>query len=279
MLEVDHQFLHQYPHEREISMMNKTTQQKVIVRNLSACAALAFALSPHVATAGLIQTADDFSSTSQSTYAGTVLSDDLINTGTATLLSTTVANYTATESALNPGTPDFVLNDGSNGGDTTGGNLSNGAAADSDSDFQVTYNLDLTTNTAGYDLTRIRSYTAAANNRTAQEYEVLVDFVGDGLGNFVSLGTFSTLNHEAGNTNQSTRMTLENDVNSGVDAFASGVAAIRFDAGAVGNYPAWREFDVEGSAVNVIPEPCTLMITLLSFVGLVARRRRRTNRA
>jgi len=198
--------------------------------------------------AGLVMTADDYHVGDQDFYAGTLLSNDLINIGSATLLSTTVANYTATESALNPGTPDFVLNDGSNGGVTSGLNLSNGAAADADALFQVTYNLDLTTNTAGYDLTRIRSYTAAANNRTAQEYEVFVDFVGDGLGNFISLGTFSTLNHEAGNTNQSARMTLENDANSGVDAFASGVAAIRFDANKVDNYPAWREFDVEGSA-------------------------------
>lgn len=58
-----------------------------------------------------------------------------------------------------------ILNEGANGPNTDSAtNL--GSAFDGDGVFTVTYNLDLTTATLGYDLTRIRSYAANIDNRT-----------------------------------------------------------------------------------------------------------------
>ena len=79
--------------------------------------------------------------------------------------------------------------------------------------------------------------------------------------------------------NKASRLLLENDVNPGTDAFATGVAAIKFDVAPLGAFSSWREFDVEGSATTIppptVPEPSTFLLSVLSFIGMVARRRRR----
>jgi len=92
------------------------------------------------------------------------------------------------------------------------------------------------------------------------------------LGNFVSLGNF--LSPHFGGVDQASRVTLENAVNPGVDAFASGVGAIRFTMSPDGLFAStiWREFDVEGSAT--IPEPSTAFLGAIGLGGLLFRRYR-----
>jgi len=221
------------------------------------------------ALAALVITAADLGAT-QTAFAGDVLANDLINDGQSTLASVGVVGYNSSGSSGEIGAPDFVLSDGVHGGDLVGSDPS--AAFDGDDTFEVTYTLDVTTNTAGYDLTRILTYAAFANpSRTGQNYDVLVDFVGGGV-SFVSLGNFSIADG-----NVASRLTLENDVNPGVDAFATGVEAIRFSVAlSPGNDTLWREFDVVGAA-TVIPEPSSLSLFFLGAMGIAAARRR-TNR-
>ncbi len=198
-------------------------------------------------TGNLIKTSAVTGNGNQQQFAGTILANDLINIGSASLAAVAVTNYspfTPTGTA-SPGAPGFVLNDGSNG---ISSNPTTGAAFDLDGEFEVVYNFDLGANAAGFDLTRITTYSAHYDNRTAQNFEVFVDYAADGPGGFVSLGLFTGAN--AGGTHQASRIVLESGTNPGSGVFASGVGAIRFEFNApIGNATTvWREIDVEGTA-------------------------------
>ena len=221
-------------------------------------------------SAGLVRTGYQGANNNQSAFAGNVSSTDLINQGTTTFLSSSQANYNPIVGA---GQPTTVLNDGGIGAPSTNLAFSDGAL-DGDGGFTVTYNLNLTTATAGYDLTTIRSFTAHLDNRTGQNYSVAVDFVNDGLGQFVNLGTFNGAN--IGGTNQTSMMTLQNDVGSGTTAFASGVAAIAFTFSSPVDAPAvYRELDVFGVAtITSVPEPSSMLLTLGAGAFVYYRHRR-----
>ena len=72
--------------------------------------------------AAVIITGSDSGNGDQQQYAGTVLNNDLIENGSASLDSVVVTGYTAftfpPTPAEEPGAPDYVLNDGSHGPDT-----------------------------------------------------------------------------------------------------------------------------------------------------------------
>jgi hypothetical protein len=244
---------------------------KTMVAILSAPMLLA-ALPVTAQAATLVRTGNDTQSNNQQAFAGSILANDLINAGSKSLLSVTQTGYTAFGNSSQAST---VLNDGMNGANTNGFD-SSGGAFDSDGTFSLVYKFDLSTARNGYDLTRISSFAAHEDNRTGQNYTVFVSYVTTGVDNFVNLGSF--IGSNAGGLNQASRLTLENDVNSGVDAFASGVAAIRFDiAPADPAATIYREFDVVGTAAAV-PEPATWAMMLLGFgmIGATARFRRRS---
>jgi len=246
---------------------NRTSANSVLA---SVITVIAFVIPS--AHAALIRTANDSAFFNQQAYAGTILANDLIGQGTTTLLNAVQANYAPYADSEPANT---ILNDGSNGADTNP-STNIGSAFDSDGIFTVTYNLNLTIATLGYDLTRIRSYAAHFDNRTGQNYSVLVDYVNDGLGNFVSLGSFIGTN--AGGVHQASRVTLENDVSPGLTAFTSGVAAIQFiTAPATPAATVWREFDVEG--VATVPEPSTILFGMIGTAGIFSRRNRNTRNA
>ena len=229
-----------------------------------------------VAQATLIVTSDDKTIGNQQAYASTVLNNDLINEGQATLSSVSVTGYSPFSDAASVDAPDYILNNGAHGGDTQGQDTFAGkAAADFvDGAFTVTYGLNTVSNPLGYDLTSIQTYTAHYDARAGQQFEVLVDYASPGE-NWVSLGSFAsgTPSWASADINQAHRMTLQNDVGAGATPFATGVAAIRFTIvdnaydGVNGNV--WREIDVVGSAVPT-PEPGTLVLLACGLIGLLA---------
>lgn len=247
-------------------------------RSLSLCASsfLSLALAAaSVAQADLIVTADDSGSGNQLTYASTVLNNDLINSGQATLGSVSVTGYTpvvetneggGSDTAASIGSPDYILNNGQLGtatGNPYFGAFAGSAAFSSVNPFTVTYYL--ANSAAGYDLTTIRTYTAHYDNRAGQNFQVLVDLAG-GTEDWVSLGSF--FSHTPGGAEQAHRMTLENNTGAGVTPFATGVTAIRFVISGSDNPDVWREIDVVGSMA--VPEPSTLVLVVCGVLGILA---------
>lgn len=224
--------------------------------------------------AGLVRTNYQGANNNQLAFAGNVSNTDLINQGTTTFLSSSQANYLAESGA---GQPTVVLNNGGLGSPSTNLSFPDGTL-DGDGVYSITYNLNLATATSGYDLTTIRSFTAHIDNRTSQNYSVTVDFINDGLGNFVSLGNFTGAN--IGGTNQTSMMTLQNDIGSGTTAFASGVGAITFSFASPADAPAvYRELDFFGTATVAVPEPSSMLLSLGAGAMVYYGRRRRKSLA
>ncbi|MBI4326822.1 MAG: hypothetical protein HY674_16400, partial [Chloroflexi bacterium] len=118
---------------------------------------------------------DDASSGDQQAYASQVSATDLINNGQNTLSSVSVTGYKPFAeggfSAADPGSPEFILNDGAHGGNTGNAqSMSGNAAFDTDGTFSVIYYLNTTLSPAGYNLTTIDTFTAHADNRASQKY-------------------------------------------------------------------------------------------------------------
>lgn len=131
----------------------------------------------------------------------------------------------------------------------------------------TTYNLDVSVNTFGYDISEIRLFSGWTDARAGQSYELFYSLVDDAA--FTSLGTISAL--------VSNGSLLTRTYNLDATAFLTGVDAIRFvqiDNGTAGTGTVFREFDVIG--VASIPEPGTFTMLLFGTVMLwfVGRKRR-----
>lgn len=111
----------------------------------------------------------------------------------------------------------------------------------------TTYNLDVSTNTRGYDISAIRLFSGWDGYRAGQYYDINYRKVGSS--SFVNLGTVSAGKDSAGSLLTNTYHSSSNVILTGVDAiqFVDHSNESGFDAGTV-----FREFDVVGTARSVV---------------------------
>jgi autotransporter-associated beta strand protein len=118
-----------------------------------------------------------------------------------------------------------------------------------DSPYVITYALDLTSNTAGYDIKEIRVFSKHDSSRSSQSYDVLYSLVG-APDTFLPLGTVLTAAGLDGAV-----MTRTYDISAGATPdsgipILTGVAKIQFNIRPNGNGTVYREFDVTGTATG-----------------------------
>lgn len=140
----------------------------------------------------------------------------------------------------------------------------------------ITFNLDLSSNAAGYTIFSISTYTGWDPGRDGQSYSVFYNTATDStftkLGDVLADGS----NTYSGRSNSRIRVVSTSD--SG--PLADNVASIRFDFDGFENGgTAYREIDIHGAPVGV-PEPSGLAMAMLAgSAGLLAVFIRRKSRA
>lgn len=144
----------------------------------------------------------------------------------------------------------------------------------------ITFNLNLTTNSGGYNLSRILTYAGWDDGRDGQQYSVEYS-TASAPGTWLALASASRFDNAPNDEPSATLVQLTS--NSGF--LAENVGALRFNFAGFGNGgnafenggTGYREFVVEGAGVSAVPEPAAAFGTL----GLLASSlllRRRTSR-
>lgn len=135
----------------------------------------------------------------------------------------------------------------------------------------ITFTFDLTTNTAGYDLSAIRTFASWDDGRDGQSYQVQYS-TASAPSTFNSLYTIASYNPSFV-TGDPANTVVQLTASSG--SLATNVAALRFVfTGFENGGTAYREFDVVGAAA--VPEPSTYAALLgLGALGAALVRRRR----
>jgi hypothetical protein len=148
-------------------------------------------------------------------------------------------------------------------------------------DWTLTFTLNTSVNTLGYNITQILSLSAYATYGaySQQRYDVYTAPVGSS--NFTELGTGGTNGSPLGASGEENLLTYQAASNPGVTPIATGVGAVQFVIHygtdnvntTVGCY---REIDVIGTA-TATPEPGTLALLAAGLAGLLcyAWRKRR----
>lgn len=173
-----------------------------------------------------------------------------------------------------------VLYDGKNGGDSTLADMVWPGNDTLSSTWTVTFTLNTTVNTAGYNLTAISSYAAWPETRTSQRYDVQYQTPSDPVGTWRSLANIDFFGASTGTG--SSRVTIANTT---ADAYiAENVSALKFsiyyphhgNSSSTRGFDAttYREFDVTGVAAAV-PEPSAGTLVCLGLLGTLALVRRR----
>lgn len=186
----------------------------------------------------------------------TVRNDDLLQTN---LASVTSSGDFAQEGA--GGVP--ILTNGAftiNGGNPA----DNSQLATGTNGASITFILDTSSNTLGYDVSSIEGYGGWNDGgRDHQLYEVFYSLVGSA--DFVYLGRVD---------DEPTSLNGISAVKAVFSTALTGVDAVRIDflPGQENGYVGYGEFDVVGSP-TVVPEPATLSVLAVGALSLVRRRR------
>ena len=207
---------------------------------------------------------------SNTTVAGTnsalVSNSDLVNNGAATLSGVT---STATHASF----PAANLNDGAAGASV----VADSTYYVSPGNFPatVTFDLDVTTNTLGYDLTSIDTFmgwATVASEQANQIYSVEVSLVGSATFTALTNVNYTPFSGDSAGAYES-RVTITDDAG----VLASGVDQIRFTFSDPGGGTAAgtvvNEIDIQGTA-TAVPEPSSSALLSLSGLALLIRRRR-----
>jgi hypothetical protein len=238
------------------------------IRSRARCLALAALTAlPLWSSAAVVET--DVNSGSgglQSFYDNLIVNSDLINAGRPTLAS-----------VVTTATPSFALA-GLNDGVATVGNNNTLTywSAPPAGGVDVTFTLNTSTNTAGYDITKIAKFNGWGDSTSRYGNQVFsvsyskvatpATFV---LIKDVSYTPYATNNAASG----SSVVTLTDDTGT----IASGVAALRFHfvpvPGTTAEIGVFREIDVTGTP-TAVPEPTTLAAAGLLAAAALTRRRR-----
>jgi len=238
--------------------------------------ALLFAL-PLVGHAAVVITPESSTGTAfaSTPWAGELSGTDLVNAGQATLsLGTTTAPFFG-PAATNDGLAG-PNNSNQNAFLSSGADLAN-SFTEADSRWWATYDLNVSVNILGYDITSIESFLGWQANselHANQTYSVEVSTVGSSSYlalTSVSYAPFTSVN----GTDHESHVTITEDA---TGILATGVDSIRFKFDNPGGGPGSadgtviREIDVHG--VATVPEPSGLALLGLGF-GIAAARRRR----
>ncbi|MCX6972445.1 MAG: PEP-CTERM sorting domain-containing protein [Verrucomicrobia bacterium] len=135
------------------------------------------------------------------------------------------------------------------------------------SPFTTTYNLDISTNTLGYDITEFRLFSGWIDDRAGQTYTIEYSLVGNAT--FTNLASVNSLQN-GGSLLTRTYDTTSVPLISGVDAVRF---TFSFPSGISSHSTVYREIDVLGTAT--IPEPSTVLLGGLGLGLLTLLRRRR----
>jgi MYXO-CTERM domain-containing protein len=131
--------------------------------------------------------------------------------------------------------------------------------------FTTTFDLDISTNIYGYDITEFRLFSGWIDPRASQNYEIAYSLVGS--------SSFATLLTVTNNQSGGSLLTRTYDDTSA--PLISGVDAVRFNFldpnGVALERTVYREIDVIGTAT--IPEPSAALLGGLGLLALLRRRR------
>jgi len=221
--------------------------------------AAALTLSTYAACGAVTFT--EVQSNSDTAYVANVSNSDLINQGASTLAAATVASSYDGTAWSGAG-----INDGLGGTIADGRDALYGLSPATFPRISI-FDLNLATNTLGYDITSITSI-AAWNNTVVgygdQNFTVEYSVVGS--------ASYTTLfaNHAFGTLTGTGATMITATDSSGV--LASGVDSIRVTyLTPVSGRTMVQEFDVNG--VATVPEPSAILLGTLGMLGLLRRRR------
>jgi uncharacterized protein (TIGR03382 family) len=188
--------------------------------------------------------------------SGNVLPSSIVAVSTD-LLQTSLSGVTGdqTNQNLRNGTTGTAYDNSV--GDPANINVSNG--------YTTTYDLDVTVNVYGYDITEFRLFSGWNDLRASQQYTISYSLVGSSA--FTTLTSFTSLQNDGS--------LLTRTYDDTAAPLISGVDAVRFNFvypdNDFGRATVYREIDVLGTAT--IPEPSAAILGGLGLLALLRRRR------
>jgi hypothetical protein len=180
-----------------------------------------------------------------------------VSVSTSDLLQTSLASATGEPT----GSPANFLRNGSTG--TAQENTGTNPTVVTNAGSTLTYNLDITSNTFGYDISEILLFSGWQDARAGQSYIVSYSVVGDS--GFTMLADVT----QAASGGSFVTRTFDNTFS----PLATGVDAVRFEIRNFGSLTdtVYREIDVIGAAS--VPEPSAALLGGLGVLALLRRRR------